>query len=92
MPVSIEPLHLNTASQRTCDKCGREYFLNSREIPRITINKKIDLDDLNSKDFTATPDFCEHCTNLIIDFMQTKNRLRFKINNNYQSYSISASR
>lgn len=75
-------------AKRTCDMCGKAYFMNGQTIPRIIIRKKILLTDILAKDSYANPDFCEHCTNRILDFMQRFRKLRYSIsnpaNNNYQ--------
>lgn len=71
--------------QRTCDKCGKVYILNSEQIPRIIIKKKMMLSDLVAKDSYANPDFCADCVAKILLFLQTKNVLRFSLKNEQQN-------
>lgn len=62
--------------------------MNSRTIPRIYISKKIDLDDLTSKDFIASPDFCDLCITQIIRFIERRNKLKYSVNGNRVIQSI----
>lgn len=57
--------------------------MNHREIPRLSISKRIDIDDLTSKDFVASPDYCDVCIQYIIRFLQKKRHLHFRINSTY---------
>lgn len=68
--------------ERKCDKCGKHYSLNSVEIPRIIIRRKLILNDLNAKDSYANPDFCFNCTTQILNFLQSFTPLRFSGQNN----------
>lgn len=74
--------------KRNCDFCGRPYNMNAREISRIYVSKKVDLSDLESKDFIASPDFCELCITQIIRFIERKNKLTFSVNGNRIIQSI----
>lgn len=65
--------------QRTCDFCNRTYVLNHREIPRLFIIKKVDIDDLTSKDFIASPDYCDICILYIQRILEKKRKLIFKM-------------
>lgn len=64
--------------------------MNAREIPRLYISKKIDIDDLTSKDFIASPDFCSLCMMQIIRFIERKKKLSFSVNGNQIIKNISS--
>lgn len=57
--------------------------MNLRDIPRLSISKRIDIDDLTSKDAIAMPDYCDGCIQYIIRFLQKKRPLKFTINPHY---------
>lgn len=74
--------------ERQCDFCGRTYSMNLKEIPRVIIIKKVDLDELNSKDYVAEPDFCDVCIIKIIRTMEVRRKLTFKYNKYNTNYVI----
>ena len=71
------------AYQRTCDFCGNKYTMNNKEIPRLIITKKVDIDDLTSKDFIASPDYCGICMMYIIRWLGKKSPIHFSFNPYY---------
>lgn len=70
---------MDNPAKRKCDYCGINYLLNAREIPRINIIKRIDISELESKEYMASPDFCKNCTNMFLDKFEKQYKLRFKI-------------
>ena len=77
------------AWERTCDFCLRKYVMNSRDIPRIYVSKKIDLSDIESKEYIASPDLCEVCVIPVIRMLERRNKLRFSVNGNRIIQSVS---
>lgn len=69
----------NESWRRICDMCNQPYDLNNRQVPRIMVIKKINLSDIESKDFVAEPDYCDICILVIMKMLQRKNTLRFKL-------------
>ena len=63
--------------------------MNSRDIPRIYVSKKIDLSDIESKEYIASPDLCEVCVIPVIRMLERRNKLRFSVNGNRIIQSIS---
>jgi hypothetical protein len=53
--------------------------MNSREIPRLHIVKKIDLSDLESQDMVCSPDYCDVCIMYIMRILERKRKLIFKL-------------
>jgi len=62
--------------------------MNNKLIPRILVTKRIDIDDLTSKDFIASPDYCDLCITQIIRFLERKSKLSFSVNGNRIIQSI----
>lgn len=62
--------------------------MNNKLIPRVLITKRINLDDLTSKDFIASPDYCDLCITQIIRFLERKGKLFFSVNGNRIIQSI----
>ena len=70
------------AYERTCDFCDRKYTMNSREIPRLYLAKKIDISDIESVDYIASPDYCDICIVYIQRLLEKKRKLIYKVNSN----------
>ena len=70
---------MDNPAKRKCDKCGREYTMNAKEIPRIILVKRIDIDDIHSKEVFIKPDFCASCMHNIVNVFG--NRILFKLRN-----------
>ena len=70
---------MNNPAERRCDMCNSPYILNARDIPRISISKRVDISELKSIEYIANPDYCINCFNSILTLLQRKHRLRFAV-------------
>lgn len=80
--IPLRVLQSSKDYQRTCDFCDRPYIMNNREIPRLYLIKRIDINDLTSKDMIASPDYCDVCIVYIQRFLEKKRKLMYKLNSN----------
>ena len=69
---------MKNPASRTCDLCGNTYIMNHREIPRIFIRKRIDLNENQSIDLEADRDYCKNCVNHFISEFERKRKLVYK--------------
>ena len=56
--------------------------MNNRDIPRLYLTKRIDINDLTSKDMIASPDYCDICIVYIQRILEKKRKLMYKLNSN----------